>query len=498
MALIICEAGQGGLWKFTIMIRLCLLTLVSLVAGCTALHVAKPSRIATGPFALPEAWAEAGQGHDGAIATGWLSRFDDPDMQKLVGEAMAYNQDLRIAAARLRQAREGTIIARGARLPSISASTSGSRSGSRFREFDGDLSAWEQSTDYGLSLNASWELDLWGRLRDLHEASLHDYIAARADFRGARLSLAANTAKAWFNLITAGQLVESAIETRDMFLRDFRMKEGDFKQGAQGSALEVKFGRNNVASAERSLLNRRLAQQDAARALEVLIGRYPGAAIDARETLPPLPGRVPVGLPSELLTRRPDLVAATADLLASAAAADAARKNLLPSIGLSGRGSTSSDQLVDLIANPQSIAWNVAASLTQTVFRGGALTAQARQALQRNEAAINSYVAVALQAFQEVESALANERSLAEQEVYLETELEQANSAEEQAERELFAGLVTPLQLLEAQRRVISARNAYIGLRNQRLLNRIDLHLALGGDFETSPPELPEAHAGRS
>lgn len=461
------------------------------LAGCTALTVGKPTRgLPSEPMGIPEIWTQAGKGNDGKISTGWLATFQDAEMSRLVDEAMRYNNDLRVSASRLRQAREGMTIGRSGRLPSFGASTSGSRSGSRFQGGTRDLSAWEQSTSYGLSFNASWELDLWGRLRDLEEASVHEYISERANFRAARLSLAANTAGAWCDLITNGLLVESAEQTLQMFITDLEIKEGNYKAGDENSSsLDVKFGKNNVASAQRSLNSRELSLENTARLLEVLIGRYPSATIEHRSELPKLPSDVPAGLPSELLMRRPDLIVAQANVMASAARADAARKSLLPSITLSGRGSSSSDQLINLIDDPESIVWNVASSLSQTIFRGGAPTAQAKQALERNRSAIDNFVSVALRAFQEVESALANERSLAEQQKHVQTELNTAIEAERQAEQEIAQNLVTPLQLLEAQRRVINARNSAISLQNQRLQNRINLHLALGGDFETVAPE---------
>jgi outer membrane protein TolC len=198
---------------------------------------------------------------------------------------------------------------------------------------------------------------------------------------------------------------------------------------------------------------------------------------------------VPAGLPSDLLMRRPDLLSAAADLRASAERADAARKGLLPSIALSAGGSTgASVDLLDLVANPAFIAGNVAASLAQPFYRGGALAAQARQSLAFNEAAIEVFAGLALRAFREVESALATEHSLAQQYAFLEAEVRQANLAEAQATRDYSEGIVGYLSVLEAQRRAFNARSAIIGLRNARIQTRIDLHLALGGDFADAPP----------
>ena len=449
------------------------------------MKIGKPSRVAEEPVSLPTLWAQSSSGTEGKIATGWLESFRDRELQALVEEAMQHNHDLRTTAARLRSAREGTITGRSNRLPSVSVSGSGSRSGSRFREDDGGLSDWEQNSNYGLALNASWEIDLWGRLRYLEEASVNDYLSTRADFRGARLSLAANTARAWSNLITTRKLVESAKLTLETFEGNFRVTERLFKGAGDGRALNVIFALNNVASSERRLRDRRLSKDEAARSLEVLLGRYPNASIEGSPELPYLPDKVPAGLPAELLMRRPDLVAAAARLRASAARADASRKALLPSILLSSGGSTSSNDLLKVISDPRSLAWNVASSLAQTVYRGGAPTAQARQALAQNEASIESFASAALRAFREVESALARDRNLAEQETTTKLEMETANKAQNLADRGFQEQLVTPLELLEARRRVISARTSMITLANQRIQNRIDLHLALGGDFTT-------------
>ena len=457
------------------------------LAGCTGLTMNRPEAAPelVQELNIPEMWKSAGEGNQGKISTGWLKTFRDREMSAMVNEAMRYNQNLKIAAARLRASREGTIIGRAQRLPSVDFSGSVSRT----QAGNGPDTESSRFSDYGLSLSVAWEIDLWGRLRDLDVASYNDYIAASADFRGARLSLAANTAKAWCNLITARQQLNLSEETRASFISNFRITEGDYKAGVPtSSALDVQFGRNNIAQAERDVIQRELGVTEAARSLEILLGRYPNAELKGRVDLPRLPKEIPSGLPSELLLRRPDLIAAAAEVRASAARADAARKDLLPSIRLTGRASNSSEALSRILFDPEYIVWNVAASLAQTVYRGGAPTAEARRALEQNEVAIRTYAEVALQAFREVESALATERSLKEQEAFLNTELEQASLAERQALRDYTEGLVGILEILESQRRAVNARRSMISLHNQRLQNRIDLHLALGGDFATNPP----------
>ena len=473
------------------------LALALLFSGCV---FSEPKPVSEAKLSAPEAYRSASTGNQGKISTGWVSTFRDRDLKRLVDEALKHNLDLQEASATLEAANQTRKGARAQRRPQIgfSGNTSRTRRGDGFREDGGDELVVDTnnnsvssltSVDFGLSLDASWELDLWGRLRDLDEAAGQDYLSALADFRSARLSLAANTAQAYFGLITARQQLDLAEKTLISFESNLRITERNYKSGDDtASALDVQFGRNNVASAERSLVSQRLARDEAARTLEILLGRYPSAELKAGDKLPTLSKEVPAGLPAELLWRRPDLVAAAADLKASARRATAARKELLPSISLTGRASTASDALNSVLADPQFIVWNAAASLAQTVYAGGQPSADVRRALADNEAALRRFASLTLGAFREVESALATERSLAEQERYLDVELRQAELAEKQSAREYSDGIVGILEILEAQRRAVAARNSMITLRNQRLQNRVDLFLALGGDFSTSSP----------
>jgi outer membrane protein TolC len=186
-----------------------------------------------------------------------------------------------------------------------------------------------------------------------------------------------------------------------------------------------------------------------------------------------------------MVERRPDLAAARARLFASAKRADAARKSLLPDFSLTAGGGTAGVRLSDLL-NPDFLIANITGRVDQVIFDGGALAAGARAALAGNDRLVNEYAQLALEAFREVEATLAADRSLAIQEKFLKNEVGQAGLAEKQAERDYAEG-VNPniLSVLEAQRRANNARAAIIRLRNQRLQNRFDLHLALGGDFRT-------------
>lgn len=423
----------------------------------------------------PGSWKAAASGNEGAISSGWLDELGDARLTRTVNEALANNRNLKAAAARFREAKQNSIIGRSRSLPTVGLSGNGSVT---------DSPANDRNVNYALNLSASWEPDLWGRLRDLNAADAAEERAALEDFRGARLSLAANSAKAWCNLISAEQEVELARQTLESYQKNLRIIERNYIGTGEG-ALDIQFGRTNVSSAQRVLEQRKQDREEAARSLELLLGRYPSGSAEAGSELPALRGAVPSGIPADLVERRPDLAARRARLFASARSADAARKALLPSFSITGNGGTSSARFADFLSTDQLVA-TIVGRFTQAVYEGGALKAEAQAALERNDAQVHDYAQAALVAFREVEFSLSSGRSLAEQEKFLASELAQAELAERQSERDYSEGINPDiLSVLEAQRRANNARASTIRLRNQRLQNRIDLHLALGGDFRT-------------
>lgn len=421
------------------------------------------------------AFAAAQAGQNGKITTGWLSSLRDPQLSHVVKTALANNPDLQATATRLKSAREGTIIGRANRLPQVDASGRGTLSRNNS----------ETNDSYALSLNASWEPDIWGRLRDLDEASVADYEATVADFRSARLSLAINTAQSWCNLITAENQLTLARETLESFQKNYQIIQRGYKLGTL-RPLDDAFGRSNIASAERSLKSRQLDRDEAARSLQILLGQYPDSLVNSSTALPRIP-TIRAGLPSQLLERRPDLTARRIRIFASAKRADASRKNLLPNFRLTASSGTSSTEFRDLL-DPANLASSLAASITQSLYSGGELSARARQSLSDNKDQIHLYERDVLRAFQEVESALATDDSLKKQEQYLLTEVENTALAEKWAESNFVEGLdvgnrPSILEVLEAQRQALNARANLISLRNSRLQNHLDLLLALGGSI---------------
>ena len=214
----------------------------------------------------------------------------------------------------------------------------------------------------------------------------------------------------------------------------------------------------------------------------------PSGKITSPTSLPNIRKSVPSGIPSDLINRRPDLVIAQKRLEATFHRAHATQKNLLPSLRLTGSSGIRSADLANLL-DPGFLVSSISSSISQSLFNAGELRENARASVARNKASIHDFSNVALRAFREVESALASEKWLQQQEHFLQKELEQAALAERQAGRDYAEGIegVDILDLLETQRRASNARSSLIALQNQRIQNRINLHLALGGDFATSP-----------
>jgi NodT family efflux transporter outer membrane factor (OMF) lipoprotein len=463
---------------------------LSLLAGCAA-----PPKQITPEWSttLPTNWKSPQVVLERADS-GWLATFSDPQLETLVAEALIHNPDLAAASARLDQALSEARRAGAALRPQVDASASGSRSktinragsfggaGGGFDDFDNFII--NRNASLGISLDLTWELDVWGRVRKGQSAAIADSQAAAADLKSARLSLAGQVAKGWFATQEQYLQYQLALETFESFTRTAEIVESRFERGL-GSAADVHLAKSSAASAQASLSNATLSFNRVVRSLEVLLGRYPSKELEVSETMNAVPPPIPAGLPSDLLNRRPDLIAAERRLAASDQRVAQARAAFLPRIALTASGGTSSDALRDLI-DPKHLVWNFLVNLTQPLLDGGSRSAD----LARNKATVReaaaSYRGTALQAFQEVEDTLDAEGLLESREAALQQAAEQAGFAYERSESEYRQGLSQIITVLDAQRRYLDSRRTYLTVKRLRLDNRIDLHLALGGDFQTA------------
>jgi NodT family efflux transporter outer membrane factor (OMF) lipoprotein len=428
----------------------------------------------------PPQWTAAGAGA-GEVSDNWLAGFRDDQLTAAVAEAIAHNADLRVGAARVEQAQLHAKLA-GAKLwPSVDVLARGG----------GKLSG-DGSGIQGGVLSATWEVDLWGRVRYGRAASAAQAASAQADFEYARQSIAALVAKSWFLATEAGLQLQAALETIRASEELVRLADDRTRIGVGGQE-DVFVARAGVGGYRDALRQIELGREQAIRALEILLGRYPSAAAATSPQLPGYPGEVPTGLPSSLLERRPDVVAAERRVATAFNRIHEAKAARLPAIALTtGVSAISSDLFV--LKDHDNPVWNVGANLLAPIFSGGALRTQVEIRTAEQKQAIAEYAAVGLRAFGEVEGALAAEIAAREREQILTQVLSDNQQALTLVQTQFKVGS-TDLRFVEQRQLALSAtRSALIRVQTEQRLQRVNLHLALGGNFEL-PPQAPTTAA---
>ncbi len=331
-----------------------------------------------------------------SVADNWLVTFHDDQLNAAVAEAIAHNADLRVGAARVEQALLYAKLAGAKLYPSVDFFARGGA------KMSGDGSGIQ-----GGAITLSWELDLWGRVRYGRAAAAADAASAQADFEYARQSIAALVARSWFLATEAGLQAELARQTVGRGEELVRLAETRSRVGVANDQ-DVEVAQANVGSYRDALRQLELAREQALRALEILIGRYPAAAASVSARLPAQPDAVPAGLPSELLERRPDVVAAERRVAAAFNRVGEAKAARLPTIALTTGVSSISSELF-VLQDHENPVWNLGASLLAPIYKGGALKTQVEIRTVEQKQAVAAYASIGLRAFSEVENALAAE-----------------------------------------------------------------------------------------
>ena len=451
--------------------RFSVLGVTLVLAGCAVSAISPEVR----ERELPESWR--GVTEYDAVKDGWLAQLGDAELSGLVDVAVQRNYQLAQLAADVEAARQAVIISGAPRLPELSLSFVPSRR----RVISNQFGVTRASGNFELGVDLTWEADVWGKLRDIEKQASLNLLAAQARYEDNRRRLAGRVARAWFNVVGAGELLALLRERLANLEEDLDIIESAYNQGLTG-ALDIYLART-ITDQERA----RIAAQEQAlaenrTALQLLLGDYPDGSLETARSLPVIDAPIPAGLPSDLVSRRPDLQQAWMNLLAGDAAVAIAHKQRFPRITLVASANDVSSDLTSLL-NGTALAWSALGNLTQPLFNAGRLKAQEQQARARLVQAENSYLDRLYQAFSEVEDALSRNRSL--QTRYRVTLAAEKNAvtgltlAFEQYQR----GLVPYTTALEAQRRAFDIQSGVIELRNQLLQNRISLYLALGGDF---------------
>lgn len=464
--------------KLTMLSKLAALALGLVMMGCSVPNIQSDKTIA----APPDSWQTPEHNHQ-SVTNGWLHSFASEELNTLVGEALTHNLDLKATQARRLAAIANARISAAAKYPTVDLATDIARTRSSTRPRGAKDNIVNYQTNLSLDLRASWEVDVWGKIRAQATASESDAAAADYDLGAARFSLAAQTTRAWFSVIEAKLQLVLAKQRVASFERTEGLVSRRFQRGLV-DALDLRLTQTNLPQSYASLAERKNAFNVARRQLEVILGRYPAAQVEAQDALPIIDGTVPAGLPANLVLRRPDLRAAHARLYSAELRTEAAHDALLPSLNLTGSAGTSSTGDFMKLLNFDYLVVSLVAGLAQPIFQGGRLRAD----IKRNEALIDlelaNYAGKMLVAFQEVEDTLELENSLEEQLRYSKDVVEQSKATEKAAERQYSRGLTQILELLNAQRSHLDAQARLLTLQRQRLDNRVNLFLALGGNFE--------------
>ena len=421
----------------------------------------------------PEVWAAA-EATVGDVEVGWIDALEDETLPLLVREAQENNRDVQAASANVERSWALARQAGAALKPSVDLVGGASRLGI--------LGESSSAGNVDGRLQASWELDIWGRLRAGRQAAVVSAEAAEADLRYAQHSLAAAVANAYFVAIEAGLQADVTRRSFESLRETDRITTVQYENGAATSD-EVALAKSDLATAQAALAAAEGAQRDALRALEVLLGRYPGAEVEVRDSLPAVPAAPPAGVPSEILERRPDLVAAERRVAAAFNALDQAEAARLPSIALTASAGTPSAELADL-TDPGNVIWTLGTNLLAPIFRGGELEAQVEAATAEQEQTIALYGQAALNAFREVETSLDQNVVLAERHVLLGVAAEEANVALRGFQLRHREGDVELLSVLYVQQTVLSAESSLRSVERARLEQWVNLNLALGGSWE--------------
>jgi len=425
----------------------------------------------------------------------WWQRFGDETTVELVELALEANTDLHAAAARVLEAEALLEAAGGARLPQIGYGVSANRARNSFVLPEvGRLNP--ESTTYGTDLSITWQADLFGKLKRTHQSSWAVLLAEEAARDAVLHMVVASVVRARVQVATLERALDIARDIRISWESTTATVERRYRNGLVG-AVDLYLARENLASVRAAEVGLGGSVATARNALDVLVGRRPGSGDPLPRTLPELPNldTVPLGLPAELLDRRPDLRQSEMRLASATYGIGVAIADLYPSLSLTASGGTRSDTLADLISS-ETFIYNLVANITGPLFSGGQRRAAVDAARARTEQAAAAYAGAVLQALREAEDALVMEATIREQLTYNDQRVADARAANRIASDRYQRGVEVLLYVLETERRLRLAEEAWISTQAELWNARIDLFLALGGDWEpTDDPEEPTQSA---
>ncbi|HUL57789.1 MAG TPA: efflux transporter outer membrane subunit [Anaeromyxobacteraceae bacterium] len=422
----------------------------------------------------------------------WWQVFKDPTLQGLIREALAANQDLALAAARVDEARANVGIAKADFFPQISASVNG---GYGQLISDKILPGGKAQARYTAEAGASWELDLWGRVRNSRDAAYADLLATDDGRNAVVLSLVSGVAQAYLELRALDlqlQIAKSNADTRRGTLNLFEARA----RGGVASDLEVNQARSDLAVTLAAIPQTEMQIWQKEHELCVLLGRAPGpiprgVALDDTPVVPELPS----GVPAHLLERRPDVLAAEQGVVAAGKRVGVAVANRLPTLSLTGIIGLDARTVPDVFT-PGAFAWNAGAGLLAPIFQGGRLKSEEEAARARLDQSIAAYRKAVEAALRDVADASAGVIKLRDVRAALQMQVKATTAAARLALARYQGGVSSYLEVLDAQRQLFDSQLNLTNAQRDELTSVVQLYRALGGGWQQVEPVAAAAPAG--
>jgi multidrug efflux system outer membrane protein len=418
----------------------------------------------------------------------WWEIFKDPALQGLIKEALAANQDLALAVARVDEARANVGIAKADLYPQISAGVTGAYGkpiSEKITEGTGLPSGYKAY--YSASANASWELDLWGRVRNSRDAAFADLLATEDGRRAVVLSLVAGVAQAYLELRALDlqlEIARSNTQLRQGTLSLFETRA----RGGVASDLEVNQARSDLSVTQAAIPQTEMLIAQKEHAICVLLGRSPGPIPRGRAlTDTPVAPELPLGVPAQLLERRPDVLAAEQGVIAAGKRIGVAVANRLPALSLTGFIALDARTVPDVFT-PGALAWSAGAGLLAPIFQGGRLASAEEATRAVLQESIASYRKAVESALRDVADAFAGATKLRDVRAAYETQVKATTAASKLAIARYEGGVSSYLEVLDAHRRLYEAQLNLASAQRDELTSVVQLYAALGGGWQQAAP----------
>jgi multidrug efflux system outer membrane protein len=412
--------------------------------------------------------------------TEWWKQFGDPTLDKLIADALANNKNVKIAAANVEQAAGVLTQTRSPLYPQINYAGDAARQ--RFSQNTAiPAGSPNPANNYQVLAGASWEIDLWGRVRRLTQAAQANLLATEEARRGVILSLVASVGSSYLTLRGLDDQLEISKRTLNAYAQSLKLFDLKFKHGqiSQMNVEQVKV-QYQTAAAQIPIIRQQIAVTE--NALSVLLGRNPGPIPRGKSLLDLTLPEAPAGMPSELLERRPDLLQAEQQLIAANAQIGAAKAQYYPSISLTAAFGVASSQLDSLFKGPAQV-WNYGGSIIGPIFTGGAISGQVAQATAGQKAALLSYELAIQSAFADVENSLVTRQELVEQIAAQQALVQALSEYSRLAYLQYNGGYAPYTDVLQAEQQLFPAELNLAAARTALLASVVRIYQATGGGW---------------